>query len=79
MTASRTLLQMKYTRLIAALSQAEGISLETALDFFYHSLVYELMREGLSDYHCRSDAYLLEDLRAEWRKKRGEIPPPDQK
>jgi len=70
-TASRTLLQMKYTRLIAALAQAEEIPLEEALDFFYHSLVYALMREGLSDYHCRSDAYLLEDLRREWRETPG--------
>ena len=38
---------------------------------FYHSLVYALMREGLSDYHCRSDAYLLEDLRREWRETPG--------
>lgn len=75
MTASPTLLQMKYTRLIAALAQAEGISLEEALDFFYHSLVYDLMREGLSDYHCRSDAYLTEDLRQEWRKKFAENAP----
>lgn len=70
MTASRTLLQMKYRRIISAFSRVTGLSLDEALDFFYHSQVYALMREGVSDYHCMSDAYLTEDLQTEWGKRR---------
>jgi len=33
-----------------------------ALDFFYHSEVYLLMRDGVSDMHCMSDDYLAEEL-----------------
>ena len=39
------------------------ISLDTALQFFYHSEVYTLLSEGISDMHCRSDQYLVEELR----------------
>lgn len=33
-----------------------------ALRFSYYSKVYELMRDGVSDMHCMSNAYLVEDL-----------------
>ena len=36
------------------------------LDFFYHSSTYELMSEGISDMHCMSDEYLIEDLEREY-------------
>jgi len=32
------------------------------LDYFYHSIVYTLMSQGISDMHCMSDAYLVEEL-----------------
>ena len=35
------------------------------LDFFYHSEVYQLIRDGVSDMHCMSDAYLAEELEQE--------------
>ena len=41
---------------------------DAALDFFYHSFVYRLMSEGVSDMHCMSDEYLVEELIAECRK-----------
>ena len=37
-----------------------------ALDFFYHSQVYQLIRDGVSDMHCMSDAYLAEELGQEY-------------
>lgn len=33
--------------------------------FFYHSKEYELIRDGISDLHCMSDGYLVEDLMEE--------------
>lgn len=38
---------------------------------FYHSEVYQLLREGVSDMHCMSDAYLAEELEQEYRKTGG--------
>lgn len=35
--------------------------------FFYHSQVYQLMREGVSDMHCMSDGYLADELEMEYR------------
>ena len=49
------------------LREKEKISLENALDFFYRSEVYQLMSKGISDMHCRSDFYLVEDLENEYR------------
>ena len=36
---------------------------------FYYSDVYCLMREGVSDMHCMSDAYLSEELEMEYQSK----------
>ena len=44
----------------------QGLSLDAALDFFYHSQVYQLIRDGVSDMHCMSDAYLAEELKQEY-------------
>ena len=41
------------------------ISLEKALDVFYHSELYKLMSEGVSDMHCMSDEYLVQELEEE--------------
>ena len=42
---------------------------EKALDFFYHSETYQLIRDGVSDMHCMSDAYLAEELEQEYAEK----------
>ena len=68
MKANKTLLRMQYTRVIALFAKKAGISLEEALDFFYHSMEYQLLREGVSDLHCMSDDYLAEDLMEEWNR-----------
>ena len=36
---------------------------------FYYSKVYQLMRDGVSDMHCMSDAYLVEELMLEYQEK----------
>lgn len=69
MQASPVLLQKKYARIICALAEEMGISARQVLDFFYHSRVYIEMSEGISDMHCRSDAYLVEELKDEWEQK----------
>ena len=66
MTANPILLQKKYARVIECFAKQQGLSLDEALDFFYHSLVYQLIRDGVSDMHCMSDTYLAEELKQEY-------------
>ena len=60
----------KYSRVIGRFAKQQGISLDVALEFFYHSEVYQLMRDGVSDMHCMSDEYLAEELGQEYQMKR---------
>lgn len=66
MTANPILLQKKYNRVIECFAKQRGISLDASLDFFYHSETYQLMREGISDMHCMSDEYLVEELQQKY-------------
>ena len=66
MNANPILLQKKYSRVIEYFAKQQNISLDAALDFFYHSEVYPLIRDGVSDMHCMSDAYLAEELEQEY-------------
>ncbi len=68
MQASPILLQKKYARIICAFAEEMGIVSRQALDFFYHSRLYVEMSEGISDMHCRSDVYLVEELKDEWER-----------
>lgn len=68
MTANPILLQKKYTRIIEKFARKEKIPLADALSFFYHSSLYKLMSEGVSDLHCMSDDYLVDDLNDEYIK-----------
>ena len=65
MTANPILLQKKYSRVIECFAKQQGVS----LDFFYHSETYQLIRDGVSDMHCMSDAYLAEELEQEYAEK----------
>ena len=56
----------KYARIIKQFSIKEKLSFDDALKFFYHSTMYRLMREGVSDLHCMSDEYLAEELILEY-------------
>ena len=69
MMANPILLQKKYARVIECFARQQGISLDEALDLFYRSKVYQLMREGVSDMHCMSDLYLAEELRLEYEER----------
>ena len=63
MTANPILLQKKYARVIECFAKQQGLSLDEALGLFYHSEVYQLMRDGMSD------LYLAEELRLEYTEK----------
>ena len=67
MNANPILLQKKYARVIECFAGKAGISLSQALDFFYRSKVYPLVREGVSDLHCMSDEYLADELQIEYQ------------
>ena len=69
MTANPILLQKKYSRVIECFAKQQGLSLDVALDFFYHSQVYQLIRDGVSDMHCMSDLYLADELKLEYAEK----------
>ena len=67
MNAHPVLLQKKYVRLVQLFAQQNHLTIDEALDFFYHSKTYELVSQGISDMHCRSDLYLVEDLTTEYQ------------
>ena len=69
MTANSILLQKKYSRVIECFAKQQGLSLDAGLDFFYHSQVYQLIHDGVSDMNCMSDAYLAEELGQEYAEK----------
>lgn len=65
MNANPILLQKKYARVVELYAKENAISLEKALDVFYRSELYKLMSEGVSDMHCMSDEYLVQELEEE--------------
>ena len=62
MTADPTLLQMKYARIISLLAKKANVDDEKAMEMFYKSNTYMLMSKGISDFHCLSDLYLVEEI-----------------
>ena len=62
MRAHPVLLQKKYARIIALLAERLSITTMCALDLFYHSNTYALMREGVADIHCQGEFYLVEEI-----------------
>lgn len=66
MEANPILLQKKYARIIDKFAQKAHISTREAFDFFYCSITYKEVSEGISDMHCRSDEYLVEELWEEY-------------
>ena len=66
MEANKTVLQMKYARIVSLFSKETGMPMEDALSFFYNSTTYEFISEGVADMHCRSDEYLVDELKMEY-------------
>ena len=67
MNANPILLQKKYARIVELFARKKKISIDKALGIFYHSEVYQLMRDGISDMHCMSDSYLEKELEKEMK------------
>ncbi|MDD3140412.1 MAG: DUF3791 domain-containing protein [Lachnospiraceae bacterium] len=67
MEANPILLQKKYTRVMEIAAAKLGISIREVLDFFYQSITYKNMSEGISDMHCRSDEYLADEICDEYK------------
>ena len=67
MRAHPVLLQKKYARIVTLLAERLSVTTIRALEVFYHSDTYELMREGIADMHCRSELYLVDEILDELR------------
>ena len=61
MNANPILLQKKYARVVELLQRKMQL-LSQSIGYFYHSQLYELMSNGVSDMHCMSDEYLVHEL-----------------
>jgi hypothetical protein len=70
MKAANIILQLKYDGVIEEFARCNNRSLRSAMDVFYRSRVYQEMRLGVSDMHCRSDLYLAEELQRELAEKK---------
>lgn len=73
MNANPVLLQKKYARVIELFAKEMQLTLDEALDFFYRSESYRLISEGVSDLHCMSDAYLVVELKEEYKERYDEL------
>ena len=64
--ARHTILQMKYARIIKCIAEMKDVTLEQAMEMFYGSQTMTLIRDDVSDLHCRSDKYLAEEVISEY-------------
>lgn len=60
--AKRAILQMKYARIIKAIADKTGFTLENAMEIFYNSVTFKMIENGIADLHCRSDFYLADEV-----------------
>ena len=66
MQANKVLLQKMYTKIIIEFSNQTGKSIEESMDYFYKSKTYDLVKDGVSDMHCRGYKYLADELMLEY-------------
>ena len=62
MDAVGTLKLLKYARIIKGFAGQMKIPYAKAMDLFFHSLTFQLLQDGETDLHCRSDLYLIDEL-----------------
>ena len=62
MTADKTLLRMKYADIVRVLAQRTGVSMDEALKRFYESREYRLVSRGISDQHCMTPDYIVDNI-----------------
>ena len=66
MDANKILLQSLYKKIIIEFSRVTGKDLEESMDYFYNSITYDLISNGISDMHCRGVKYLTDELLIEY-------------
>lgn len=66
MEANKVLLQKMYVKIIMEFSIQTGNDIEKSMDYFYNSTTYDLIKNGVSDLHCRGYKYLSEELMLEY-------------
>lgn len=69
--ANEILLQMKYARIIMGVAKQLNISSRRALDLFYNSDTYLVLRQKIGDFHCLGDNYLIDEIILEYTRKQG--------
>ena len=62
---NRTLLQMKYARIIELLAQRLHISSDRALEIFYSTQVYQYLDNLRYNLHNMGDAYIVDEIMIE--------------
>lgn len=67
MEANSVLLQKKYARIVALFAEQMQLTLNDALEFFYRSETYQELCNGIADLHCRSDQYIVDELKLEFQ------------
>lgn len=67
MEANNVLLQKKYARIVALFAEQMQLTLNDALEFFYRSETYQELCNGIADLHCRSDQYIVDELKLEFQ------------
>lgn len=65
--AKNNILQAKYARIIELVSKEMKMPLLEAMSIFFNSKTFELIDNGVSDLHCRSDHYLAAEVVREVR------------
>ena len=66
--SKRIIKSSKCARIILCLSEMNKISIEEATDIYYNSETANIIEDGISDLHCRSDKYLAEEIWREYKK-----------
>lgn len=59
---NKTLLQMKYARVVSLLAETLNISQVRALDLFYNSDTYKYLNQKMYHLHNMGDAYLVDEI-----------------
>lgn len=67
MEANSVLLQKKYARIVALFAEQMQLTLNDALECFYRSETYQELCNGIADLHCRSDQYIVDELKLEFQ------------
>jgi len=65
--AKQTILNMKYARIIEEMAKMMQVDEARAMDLFYNSETMQLISDGVSELHCRSDRYLAEEIIREYQ------------